>query len=241
MWRTAAVCQGRRAQGGRRLRRTSSTAAVGERGRAAWLCVSVCVEAGLGGAGRAGPAAHSSVAAAWRAWSRGRYEERARRGGAQAGGESARVCVCAHVTSRRRWSGSAWRVGVCGLGRQGAWPGGARGQATFGAGGTRLCSVGRGRGAGWRRARGRAEQEGEKPGRAALGSIERVGRAERAGKERGEEKQRKEEKREKKKKRKGERERKEERGREVRAENTALGRTRAVPGTRERDARVKGE
>ena len=72
MWRTAAVCQGRRAQGGRRLRRTSSTAAVGERGRAAWLCVSVCTEAGLGGAGRAGPAAHSSVAAAWRAWSRGR-------------------------------------------------------------------------------------------------------------------------------------------------------------------------
>ena len=113
VWRTAVVCQGRRAQGGRRLRRTSSTAAVGERGRAAWLCVSVCAEAGLGGAGRAGPAAHSSVAAAWRAWSRGRYEERARRGGAQAGGESARVCVCAHVTSRRRWSGSGVAVCTC--------------------------------------------------------------------------------------------------------------------------------
>ena len=81
----------------------------------------------------------------------------------------------------------------------------------------------------------------------AGGSVERLGAGARVGKEgwRGEKKEkkkrRKEEKWEKKKKRRGEREGKEERWREIRAENTALGRPRAAPGTRERDARVKEE
>ena len=56
--------------------------------------------------------------------------------------------------------------------------------------------------------------------------------------ERGKERKRK--KLGKRKRKGGERERKE-RGREIRAGDAALGRARAAPGTRGRDARVKGE
>ena len=53
-----------------------------------------------------------------------------RRGQRRAGpdGEAPRAYACVRVraTSQRRWSGSAWRVGVCGLGRRST----ARGRAS---------------------------------------------------------------------------------------------------------------
>ena len=94
--------------------------------------------------------------------------------------------------------------------------------------------------------RGRVEQEARGARRARQRREEgvRAGPCDRGGRERRKERGKEKKKRKKengreKKKRRGEREGKEER--EIRAENTALGRPRAVPDTRERDARVKEE